>query len=325
MAADDRQARYDETYQAWMIRRYADVVAALREPALVAGGEDESTIAHATVHAATRRAYASDRLAEWRDELEASAKRFAEQLAIGAAVDLVRDLATPWCVGLAMKAAGTRSDRAIDLARVVFLAAAHATDANASNDATTAVTELAQMLERPANGTAAHVQAFVALSQTLPCFLGGAWLALFEHPDQLALLRAERELMPRAIEELLRYAGPSRAVFRQAKSDVCIGDASIGANERVVLLLNEANRDPERFADPDRLDLRRDASAHVGFGKGAHSCAGSSIIRMAAAVATSALLDVLGGVESIGDVEWIDGFAIRGPASLPVVLRRADL
>src|SRR5262245_44785623 len=104
-----------------MIRRYADVSAALREPALVAGGEDESSIAHATVHAATRRAYASDRFAEWRDELEASAKRFAQQLPFGTSVDLVRDFATPWSESLAMKAAETRSTRAIDLARTVFL------------------------------------------------------------------------------------------------------------------------------------------------------------------------------------------------------------
>jgi cytochrome P450 len=104
-------------------------------------------------------------------------------------------------------------------------------------------------------------------------------------------------------------------------SDVQIGGVQVAARERAVLLLAAANRDPTRFPDPEKLDLGRDATGHLAFGRGAHYCAGAQLIRAAVTAATSALVDLTAGVESIGEVEWIDGFAIRGPTALPVVLR----
>jgi hypothetical protein len=188
-----------------------------------------------------------------------------------------------------------------------------------------AASELALALRQgPAGGASADVQAFVALSRTLPCALAGAWLELLKQPDDAARLRSEPSLMSRAVEELLRLAGPSRAVFRRALHEVEIGGARIPAGEHVVLMLSAANRDPAKFADPERFDLHRDASSHVAFGRGAHSCSGASLIRTAMAIATRALLDDTTDAELAGDVTWIGGFAINGPASLPVVLLRAS-
>jgi cytochrome P450 len=124
--------------------------------------------------------------------------------------------------------------------------------------------------------------------------------------------------MPRAVDELLRLAGPSRAVFRRAHSVTVIGGERIAAGDGVILMLSAANRDPERFASADRIDLERETTGHVAFGRGAHSCSGSALIRMAMAVATRALLDRAPHVDVAGDVEWLDGFAIRGPSSLPL-------
>jgi hypothetical protein len=90
---------------------------------------------------------------------------------------------------------------------------------------------------------------------------------------------------------------------------------------RVSLHIGEANRDPEQFTDPDRLDLTRDASGHLALGAGPHSCAGAALIRMAASVATSALI-TRGRIEAAGPVEWRGGYAIRGAAALPVIFRR---
>ncbi len=90
-------------------------------------------------------------------------------------------------------------------------------------------------------------------------------------------------------------------------------------------MLSAANHDPARFPEPGRLDVRRDAAGHLAFGGGAHSCPGAPLIRMAVAVATDALLSMTSAVELVGEVEWIGGFAIRAPASLPVVLRREPL
>ena len=89
----------------------------------------------------------------------------------------------------------------------------------------------------------------------------------------------------------------------------------------MILQLVEANRDPAQFVDPDRLDIRRGAAGHLAFGGGAHSCAGASLIRMAAAIATRALLDRARFADIMGEGEWIGGFAIRARASVTVVLR----
>jgi hypothetical protein len=134
-------------------------------------------------------------------------------------------------------------------------------------------------------------------------------------------LRAAPALLPGAIEELLRHAGPARAVFREATAEVSIGGVTIVPGARVILLLSTANRDPAQFADPDRLDFERGADGHLAFGRGVHSCSGAPLIRMAAVVATEALLQGTGALELAGPVEWIGGFAIRAPATLPVILR----
>jgi hypothetical protein len=169
------------------------------------------------------------------------------------------------------------------------------------------------------------VQTFVALSQTLPCLLANAWLALFRRSDQADRLRSQPELIPTAVDELLRRAGPARAIFRRALAETSIGRARVAPGDRVILMLAAANHDPAQFSEPDQLDVRRDASGHLAFGRGAHSCPGAPIIRMAVAVATNALLSMTSAVEPAGEIEWIGGFAIRAPASLPVVLRRSGM
>jgi cytochrome P450 len=135
-------------------------------------------------------------------------------------------------------------------------------------------------------------------------------------------LRAERSFMPSAVDELLRFAGPSRAVFRRAIADVRIGNLRIAKGDRVVLLLSAANRDASRFANPDCLDLKRDSSGHLSFGRGTHFCAGASLVRLALTVATTTLLDAFSVITPIGDATWLDGFAIRGLSSLPAIAQR---
>jgi cytochrome P450 len=248
-------------------------------------------------------------------------------LPVGVPVDLVRAFAEPWSLGLAVTSAQAADDgvaRLAELARLIFVDAAHAIEGEPSTRARGASIELATMLAatRQGQGTTIDVQAFVALSQTLPCFLAAAWHALFTHPEQIERLR--RDDIGRAIEELLRFAGPSRAVFRRARAAVRIGAAHIGAGQRVALMLADANRDATRFPDPDRLDLTRDASGHLAFGRGSHSCVGASIIRLAVTVATQALIGATHGTPSVDAVEWIDGFAIRAPSSL-IVTFSADV
>ncbi|MGH9888469.1 MAG: cytochrome P450 [bacterium] len=300
------------------LTRYADVVAAL-DDALLFIGDDGARVA---VRDAAKRALAPGHVAEWRGALEASAGRVASSLPTGRRVDLMRDFAEPWSVSIALRVTGASPGDASPLtalAREVFMAAAHSTDGSVPGDAQRAASELARGLRSGARA-AVDVQAFVALTHTLPCTLCGAWLALIEHPSELARLRAQPDAMTRAVEELLRFAGPSRAVFRRARRDMFIGDRPISGGETIALMLSAANRDGARFADPDRLDFERDSRGHLALGRGSHACAGAAVIRASMAIATRALLDAFTEMELASDVEWTDGFAIRGPSSLPVVL-----
>jgi cytochrome P450 len=305
---------FDPHLHAWILRRHADVAEALHEPRLSIGGDGT-----APVHGAEGRS-------AWRAAVETSVEAFVTALPFDEPIDLVRDLARPWSLALAVRAAGARptdADALERLAREIFLAAACATDATTPPHAQAAVAALATRLAAHASRGDLAVQAFVALSQTLPCFLAGAWRALFEHPDAARALRVEPALMGHAVEELLRHAGPSHAVFRRAAGDVEIGGVRIAAGDRVILMLAEANRDPSRFPNPNRLDLTRSDVRHVALGAGMHPCIGGAMVRAAVAAATGALLRATTDVElDRGEVEWIGGFAIRGPGSLRVVLRR---
>lgn len=238
-------------------------------------------------------------------------------------VELVRAFAGPWSLTLALEVTRASAADAAELhrrARQIFLSAACATDPEVPPGAQAAAAELASML--PGAGTLLGVQTFVALSQTLPCLLAAAWSELLPHAEQMRLLRAAPEQMPRAVEELLRRASPSRAVFRRARQEVCIGGAVIGAGALVILMLAAANHDPAQFPEPSRLDFQRRAIAHLALGSGPHACSGARLIRMAVAVATEALLCTTVAVEGLGPGEWVGGFAIRAPATLRVLLRR---
>lgn len=324
-------ARFDASLDAWVLTSYADVVAALHAPRLSGGGGDDPTAqaAHVAVRDAARRALSSDHIARWRDTLDSSARQLVRALPADEPVDLVRSFAEPWSVSIAMAVSRARVDdvpRLTRLAREVFLAAACATSSDLPAHALAASAELAQGLARndALDTASADVQSFVALTQTLPCALAAAWLELFQRPDDVAQLRDRAELMPRAVEELLRLAGPSRAVFRRAGGDVQIGDARLGVGDRAVLMLSAANRDPAKYSDPEKLDIHRDTSGHVAFGRGAHSCSGAALIREAIAIGTRALIDATTRLELTGDVEWLDGFAIRGPTSLRARVHRSN-
>jgi cytochrome P450 len=117
-------------------------------------------------------------------------------------------------------------------------------------------------------------------------------LALLRHPDQAALLRAEPQRIPTAVEEFLRYDGPvDLATFRFTTEPVTIAGTTIPVGEVVLVSLLGANRDPARFADPDRLDVTRQPAGHVAFGYGIHHCLGAPLARLEGEVAVRVLLE----------------------------------
>ncbi|MEF2526372.1 MULTISPECIES: cytochrome P450 family protein [Streptomyces] len=148
-------------------------------------------------------------------------------------------------------------------------------------------------------------------------------LLLLRHPDQLAALRADPSLAGGAVEEVLRYEGPvETTTYRFTTGPVEIGGSAIpGGGELVLVALADADRDPARFTDPDRFDIRRPPGGHIAFGHGIHYCLGAPLARLQARTALCALLERAPGLRLDADpasLPWRAGLLIRGPRSLPV-------
>jgi cytochrome P450 len=162
----------------------------------------------------------------------------------------------------------------------------------------------------------------VAGHETTVNLIGNGILALMRNPEQFAALRADRSLLPGAIEEFLRYEGPvTNATLRYTTEPTEIGGVTVPAGSFVVLALGSANRDPDRYHDPDRLDVERDVSGHVAFGHGIHYCLGAPLARLEAEIAFTGLLDTFDRIDIAvpnEDLRWRSGFVIRGLHQLPV-------
>ena len=144
--------------------------------------------------------------------------------------------------------------------------------------------------------SAGELLAFVVLlllagNETTTNLIGNGMLALGSNPDQLAMLRARPELMPRAIDEMLRYDGPVQSTFRTPTRDTNVGGTVIKAGTGTFVIVAAANRDPAHFPNPDKFDITRDASGHVAFGEGIHFCLGSGLARMEGAIAFGTMLE----------------------------------
>ncbi|MEU8686673.1 cytochrome P450 [Streptomyces sp. NPDC048611] len=119
-------------------------------------------------------------------------------------------------------------------------------------------------------------------------------LTLLRHPDQLARLRSDPALMPRAVEELLRYEPPVQMLpQRTPLADIEVAGLTVPKGAPLILMLASGNRDPERFRDPDRFDPAREDNQHLGFGSGVHSCFGAPLARLEAQIALNALIQNL--------------------------------
>jgi cytochrome P450 len=145
-------------------------------------------------------------------------------------------------------------------------------------------------------------------------------LALLRNPDQLARLRADRSLLPTAIEELMRFDSPLQLFERTATQDVEIGGITVERGRKIAALLGSANHDPSVFDDPEALDVGRTENPHISFGAGVHFCIGAPLARVELQAAFGALLDRTSSLELGGEPVRRPEFVIRGLAELPVVL-----
>jgi cytochrome P450 len=158
----------------------------------------------------------------------------------------------------------------------------------------------------------------VAGNETTTNLIGNAVKALLRHPDQLARVAADPALVPRVIEETLRWDAPIQLVFRRSHSAAEIAGRVIPKGVIVAALIGSANRDERRFPDPDRFDLDRDSQGHIAFGFGKHFCLGASLARLEARVALEALVPRLAQMRLHAEPELVDSFLVRGPRRLEV-------
>ncbi|HEU0054285.1 MAG TPA: cytochrome P450 [Longimicrobium sp.] len=160
--------------------------------------------------------------------------------------------------------------------------------------------------------------------ETTTNLIGNAVLALIENPDQRALLRSIPDLVPSAVEEVLRYRSPVQAAFRVTRREVEVAGRTIPPGKLVLAMIGAANRDPAHFAEPDRFDVARHPNAHVAFGHGIHFCIGAPLARLEGRVALAELLERLPRLALADGAPWTPraAFHVHGPERLALRFER---
>ena len=309
---------------------------------------------HGVLRAIVNRGFTPRQIAAWEPRVRAIVEECKAKLRGAEGFDVIHDLAIPLPVRIIAEFLGVEPERRVDFKRwsdtiiSAMTGSGRALDPVASG-VSGAFRELSEyvlgviadrekapgqdlisVLVAAQDGEArlspAEVVMFVILllgagNETTTNLIGNATLALLQHPDQLERLRADRTLLPGAIEEVLRWDGPIQVVYRRATRDVEIPSGRIPANAGVVVIIGSANRD-EREWGPTAAEFRidRNPQGHLAFGYGNHFCLGASLARLEARVALEALLDVLPSLRCREPrVDYVDSYLVRGPRHLPLL------
>ena len=192
---------------------------------------------------------------------------------------------------------------------------------------------LTRLVEAEVDGehlTQQEILGFVQLllvggQETTANLINNAVLCFIEHPDQLTRLRAAPELLPSAIEEVLRYRSPLHWMPRATTRDVEMHGQVIPAGKIVLPLIGSANRDPKQFRDADRFDIARDPNPHIAFGHGIHACLGAPLARLEARIALTDFLGRVNEFELASTEPWEPrkALSVHGPSRLLLRLRPA--
>jgi cytochrome P450 len=324
---------FDMQWNGWVLSRYADVAAAFHSPDLVLVGatsKDEypevDEAARLRMRAETRDALSPVVLRSWRKQMLHHARARVAQFECGEPIDLIKDYAKPVCLALAIFATQPDpipSQHLITLAADVSLAAADPLDEHLKAQSKRATEELRPFFTKGPEPM--RDSGFVALSQTLVSLLGNAWFVLARHPQEWQRLHRRPALVARGVEELQRFAGLTRLLFRRATADTTLNGLSIRRGDRVILSLRAANRDPARCPDPQEFSVIRPRISHLSLGAGPHACVGAPLIRMATIATTLALVERFSSARVIAPIEWQGGIGFVSPVALPVVLGAGEV
>jgi cytochrome P450 len=159
----------------------------------------------------------------------------------------------------------------------------------------------------------------VGAQETTPNLIGNGMLTLLRNQREFEKLRSNLSLLPSAIEEMLRFEAPSQHTTRISRQDTRLGDKDIFSGQSVIGVIGAANRDPERFPQPDRFDISRSDSKHLAFGAGPHYCFGAALGRLEANVAFSTLFGRISNLSlATSQFTWRDNLGLRGLYELPL-------
>lgn len=186
---------------------------------------------------------------------------------------------------------------------------------------------MSAMIEAERAGLMTHDELIATIMQILHAghgstidVLGSGMVALLEHPEQAAMLRANPALMPQAVQEMFRFAAPLPFFHRYAAQDLTICGRDWPKGTRFGLLYAAANRDPDAFADPDRFDIMRRPNVHLAFGAGVHVCLGNNLARLNMEILFATLLARAPLLAADGPARWKAGLQAHGPTKLPLRL-----
>ncbi len=367
-----RRVRLPDRREAWLVTRYADVAAVLKDERftkdiararpgrqpwvpslfrpLARNMLDVDAPDHTRLRGLVHRGFTPRFVERMRDRIEALTEGLIDAVAPSGRMDLIRDYALPipttviaeilgvppedrhrfqrWSNAIvAASPSGWRMLRAIPgvlgfLRYIRRLIRSRRSDPR--DDLVTALVRAEEAGEQLSEDelVAMIFLLLIAGFETTVNLIGNGTLALLDHPEAMQRLRGDPSLLPRAVEELLRYDGPlETATERYALEDVAVAGVEIPRGALVYAVLTSANRDAAEFADPDRLDITREPNRHLAFGLGVHYCVGAPLARLEGQIAFGTLLRRLPDLDIATDrasLRWRGGLVLRGLRSLPL-------
>jgi cytochrome P450 len=331
-----KEPYFDSTHGAWILSRYTDVAAAMRERALHLASSMGRTFPDGEDDEKRSRQFAQVRAeitiisaAKWRSEAEGLAHGVICEAMSKERIDLLGDVILPWCISILLALIGSTlpdPERISELARFVHCK-------QSSNSGSPIMRRVIRLLNRllpfkycnaerqldlmfERKELAVSKPMFMAVSQTLPSFLAKSWLALLRNPAEALRLRAEPTLMPNAVDELVRYAGIVHTLFRKADIDIDVGGIHIAKGQLVSLKVASANFDSARFVQPYRLDVSRRPAGQLGLGSGLHACIGAALVRQAFTLLTPLFLAAGPILDHNQHIVWHDDSMLRRPLAV---------
>jgi hypothetical protein len=348
----DRRLGKDYTDAEALIRRFGPT--AMREPAVIELSHMmlmRDPPDHTRLRGLVTKVFTARKIEDMRPGIQAITDRLLDQVAASGTMDAIRDLAFPLPVLVICELLGIPE---ADRARFVTATASGAAllnpvpptreELDRANEGTLAtgayfealfeqrrrdprddlLTLLVQAEEAGDHLTPEELRAntsllFAAGHETTVNLIGNGIWSLLGAPDQWAALRDDPALIPNAIEEILRFECPVQAVARTVAEPIMFGAETFAKGELIVALIGAANRDPEMFPDPDRLDVTRERLKPLSFGGGIHFCIGAQLARIEAEVVFSSLLRRMPDLR-LADAtpRWRQSFTLRGLTNLPV-------